>query len=123
VRLGVAAANEGVRRDRPAATELSIALRQHCTLIETAGLQDAPGRVAPKFLLTPIAQNRPSHPMGRGSRSRLSLRMRLRWANNPIVAYRRSSPASCRITVTARYVARPRICFDADRPFVTRESN
>jgi hypothetical protein len=34
VRLGVTAANEGVRRDRPAAAELLIALRQHSTLVE-----------------------------------------------------------------------------------------
>src|SRR3954452_1214820 len=42
VRLGVTAANEGVRGDRPAAAELRIALRQHSTLVEPAGLQDAP---------------------------------------------------------------------------------
>jgi hypothetical protein len=42
VRLGVTAANEGVRGDRPAAAELRIALREHGTLIEPAGLQDAP---------------------------------------------------------------------------------
>src|SRR5215472_13813776 len=42
VRLGVAAADEGVGGDRPAAAELRIALRQHRTLVEPAGLQDAP---------------------------------------------------------------------------------
>src|SRR5438105_15358656 len=47
---------------------------------------EARGRLAPKFLLTAIAPNRPSHPMGGGSRSRLVLKMRLRWTNNPIVA-------------------------------------
>jgi hypothetical protein len=42
VRLGVTAAKEGVRGDRPVAAELRIALRQHRTLVEPAGLQDAP---------------------------------------------------------------------------------
>jgi hypothetical protein len=42
VRLGITAANEGVGRDRAAAAELPIALRQHRTLVEPAGLQDAP---------------------------------------------------------------------------------
>src|SRR5215467_12022720 len=42
VRLGVAAADEGIGGDRPAAAELRIALRQHRTLVEPGGLQDAP---------------------------------------------------------------------------------
>ena len=42
VRFGVAAADEGVRGYRPAAAELHIALRQHRTLVEAAGLQDVP---------------------------------------------------------------------------------
>jgi len=42
VRLGVTAANEGVRGGPRAAAELPIALRQHSTLTEPAALQDAP---------------------------------------------------------------------------------
>ena len=42
VRLCFAAADEGVEGDRPAAAELRIAFRQHCTLIKPTGLQDAP---------------------------------------------------------------------------------
>src|SRR4029077_10291209 len=42
VRLGIAAADEGVRGDRPPAAELHIALRQHRTLVKPAALQDAP---------------------------------------------------------------------------------
>jgi hypothetical protein len=42
VRLGVAAANKGVGSDRPAVAELRIPLRQHRTLVEPSGLQNAP---------------------------------------------------------------------------------
>jgi hypothetical protein len=49
VHFRVAAADEGVGGDRPTAFKLHIALRQHCTLVEPAGLQDAPdfGETAP----------------------------------------------------------------------------
>src|SRR6516165_1300955 len=42
VRLGIAAADESVRGHRPAVAELPIAFGQHRTLVEPAGLQDAP---------------------------------------------------------------------------------
>src|SRR6516162_4304475 len=56
VRLWVAAADEGVGGDRPAAAELRIALRQHCTLVEPAGFQDAPdlGEAAPDIAHRPV---------------------------------------------------------------------
>src|ERR1700730_18398810 len=41
-RVGIAATDEGVRGDRPPAAELPIGLRQHCTLVKPAALQDEP---------------------------------------------------------------------------------
>ena len=42
MRLGVAAADDGIGRDRPAARELRIVLRQHRALVEPTRLQNAP---------------------------------------------------------------------------------
>jgi hypothetical protein len=73
------------RRDDGELLELSL------VLVSSILKQHSISKTRGPLRLHNIAQNRPSHPMGRGSRSRLSLRMRLRWANNPMVAYRRSS--------------------------------
>jgi hypothetical protein len=61
VRLWVAAADEGIGGDRPAAAELHIALRQHCTLVEPAGFQDAPdfGEAAPDIAHRPVKDDVP----------------------------------------------------------------
>jgi hypothetical protein len=109
VRLEVTAANEGVRGDLPAAAELRIALRQHSTLVEPAGLQDAPdlGEVAADIAHGAVKDDVPRQHIiealvgeGQCVGSRLSRRQRA-------AASRRnsSSPRSHRTVLRTRWAA------------------